>query len=66
MLLRAGEGDVTCTVAAIISMLGHMPPKGTVIIIPRAAVNQYTTKEQLAAKACAWRYGIKWKIEEDR
>lgn len=57
---------MTCTVAAIISMLGHMPPPGTVITIPRAAVQQYTRAEQAKAKLCALRYGIKWKIEEEK
>lgn len=55
-----------CTVAAIISMLGSMPPKGTVITLPRSALSQYSTVEQTAAKLCARRYGIKWKIEDDK
>lgn len=55
-----------CTVAAIVALLGSMPPKGTVIIIPRSAVSQYTIAQQFKAKMCARRYGIQWRIDEDR
>lgn len=55
---------MTCTVAAIVAFLGAMPPKGTVITIPRSAVAQYSTVQQIKAKACALRYGIRWRIDE--
>ena len=55
-----------CTVAAIIAFLGFMPPKGTVISIPRSAVNQISVMGQLKAKLCARRHGIKWQIDESK
>lgn len=57
---------MVCTVAAIVSMLGSMPPKGTVISIPRSQVAQYSVAQQLKAKLCARRYGIQWRIDEDK
>lgn len=57
---------MTCTVAAIVSLLGYMPPKGTEIVIPRSAVAQYSTVQQIKARICARRYGIKYRIDEDR
>lgn len=54
-----------CTVAAIVSVLGSMPPPGTVITVPRSQVQQMTVAQQLKAKLCAARYGIKWRINED-
>ncbi len=47
-------------------MLGAMPPKGTVIAVPRSAVSQYSYTDQVKAKLCARRYGIRWKIEDDK
>jgi hypothetical protein len=55
-----------CTVAAIVSMLGSMPPRGTVITVPRSAVAQYSVAQQITARICAKRYGIQWRIDEDR
>lgn len=49
---------MTCTVAAIIALLGYMPPKGTVITVPKAEAQQYSPMQQRAAKRCAARYGI--------
>lgn len=57
---------MTCTVAAIVALLGFMPPKGTVITVPKSALAQYSAAKIAAAKFCAARHGIKWKIEEDR
>lgn len=57
---------MTCTVAAIVALLGYMPPEGTVITIPRSALSQYSAIQQSRAKVCAWRHGIRWKIDEDR
>lgn len=51
-----------CTVAAIISLLGYMPPPGTVISIPASQVAHYSAVKVAAAKVCARRYGIKWRI----
>ncbi len=56
----------TCTVAAIVAVLGQMPPKGTEIVVPRSAVAQYTITQQIKAKLCARRYGIQWRIDETR
>lgn len=49
---------MTCTVAAIIAVLGYMPPKGTVIVIPKEATQQYTVAQQYRARRCAARHGI--------
>ena len=57
---------MTCTVAAIISFLGYMPPKGTEIVIPRSQVNTLSQSEQASAKRCANRHGIVWRIDEGR
>lgn len=56
----------TCTVAAIISLLGSMPPKGTVITVPRSSIAQYSIADQVKAKLCARRYGIRWRIDETK
>ena len=57
---------MTCTAAAIIAFLGYMPPKGTEIIIPRSAVLHYTIPQQVKARICAARHGIRWRIDESR
>lgn len=57
---------MTCTVAAVIALLGYMPPKGTVIIIPRSQVKQYSVLDQVKAKLCARRHGIAWRIDETK
>lgn len=57
---------MTCTVAAIVALLGAMPPKGTVITVPRSQVNQYTKVQQLKAAMCARKHGISWQIDETR
>jgi hypothetical protein len=49
---------MTCTVAAIIAVLGYMPPPGTVITVPKAATAHYSSWQQAKAKRCARRYGI--------
>ncbi len=53
-----------CTIAAIISVLGYMPPKGTVITVPRSAVSQWSVAHQVKAKLCARKYGIQYRIDE--
>lgn len=57
---------MSCTAAAIIALLGYMPPKGTVITVPRSAISSYTRMDITKAKVCALRHGIRWKIEEDK
>ncbi len=56
---------MTCTIAAIIAVLGRMPPPGTVITVPRSAVAQYSRLDQVKAKLCAKKYGIQYRIDED-
>jgi hypothetical protein len=53
-----------CTVAAIVAFLGYMPPRGTVINVPRSAASQYTPRQIDRAKACANKHGILWRIED--
>ncbi len=55
-----------CTIAAIISVLGYMPPKGTVITVPRSAVSQLTYADQMKARLCARKYGIQYRIDEGK
>jgi hypothetical protein len=57
---------MTCTAAAILALLGYMPPEGTVITIPRSMVAKYTTLQLTKARICARRHGIKWQIAEDK
>lgn len=53
---------MTCTVAAIIAVLGYMPPKGTIITVPKEAAGQYTIVQQYKARRCAARYGIELRV----
>lgn len=53
---------MTCTIAAIIAVLGYMPPKGTVITIPKESAQQYTPYQQYRAKRCAARHGIELRV----
>ncbi len=55
---------MNCTVAAIIALLGYMPPKGTVITVPKSMVSQYTVTQQVKARLCAARYGIRLRVDE--
>jgi len=55
-----------CTIAAIVSLLGAMPPKGTVITVPRSMLQQYSTADQIKARLCARRYGIQYRIDETK
>lgn len=55
-----------CTVAAVVYFLGYMPPRGTVISVPRSQVSQYTPKQIAKAQSCASRHGIAWRIDESR
>lgn len=57
---------MTCTAAAIAAFLGWMPPPGTVIAVPRSQVEQLSVMQQVKAKLCARRYGIRWVIQEDK
>lgn len=55
-----------CTVATVVYFLGHMPPRGTVISVPRSQVEQYTPRQIARAKGCAGKFGISWRIDETR
>ena len=55
-----------CAAATIVSLLGQMPPPGTVIVIPRSEVAKYSTVKRLAAERCARKYQIRWTIDETR
>jgi len=57
---------MNCTVAAVIAFLGFMPPKGTEIVVPRSALRDFSIVKQTAAKVCARRHGIKWRIDESK
>ncbi len=54
---------MVCTVAAIIALLGYMPPKGTVITVPRSKIVELTTVQKAKAEACANKYGIVWRVD---
>lgn len=64
--IKVGLSKLTCTAAAIIAFLGWMPPKGTVITVPRSALKEISRLDQAKAKLCAMRHGIRWKIEDDK
>lgn len=51
-----------CTVAAIVAVLGYMPPKGTVLTIPKETAAQYSIVQQAKAQRCANKYGIELRI----
>lgn len=53
-----------CTTATIVYLLGSMPPKGTVVSVPRSALAHYTSRQIERAKACAGKYGIRWRIAD--
>jgi hypothetical protein len=55
---------MVCTVATIIYFLGYMPPPGTLIIVPKSQASQLTAKQIRAARNCAARFEIKWRIED--
>lgn len=50
-----------CTVAFIVHLLGYMPEPGTVIIVPKQYVAQYSPSYKARAIKCANRYGIELK-----
>jgi hypothetical protein len=60
---RAKGLALMCTVAAVIAFLGYMPPRGTVITVPKSAITQYTPRQIARAQACASKHGILWRIE---
>lgn len=53
-----------CSLPAIAALLGFTPQPGTVVNVPAAYVERLTYSERSHAKACARRYGIRWKIVE--
>jgi hypothetical protein len=55
-----------CTVAAIVSILGYMPPPGTEIVVPRSQYVAANSAFRHRAERCATKYKIKWRIDESR
>jgi hypothetical protein len=55
-----------CTVAAIIQLLGYMPPEGTVITVPESQAAKYTKAERAKAVACLASYKVRLDIARDR
>ena len=55
---------MVCTVAAIVAFLGYMPPKGTVIIVPRSRIVELSPSQKAKAERCASKYGIAWRVDE--
>ncbi len=53
-----------CTVAAIVSFLGYMPPRGTVITVPRLRLIELSPAHKAKAERCANKYGIVWTVDE--
>jgi hypothetical protein len=43
---------------AIIAAFGSMPPRGTVVIVPKEIIAPYDTAKQERARVCALRWGI--------
>jgi hypothetical protein len=44
--------------AAIIAAFGSMPPRGTVVTVPKETAAPYSAAKQERARACALRWGI--------
>jgi hypothetical protein len=55
-----------CTVAAVVAFLGYMPPRGTVITVPRSRLVELSPSQRAKAERCAEKYQIEWKIDENR
>jgi hypothetical protein len=55
---------MVCTVAAIVALLGYMPPPGTVLTIPKEMAAQYSVTHQAKAQRCARKYGIELRVSE--
>jgi hypothetical protein len=55
---------MVCTVAAIVAFLGYMPPKGTVITVPRSKIVELSPSQKAKAERCANKYGIAWRVDE--
>lgn len=52
-----------CTAAAIVHFLGYLPAPGAVVAIPASQLAHYSRVELAAAKLCARRYRINWRID---
>lgn len=52
-----------CTVAFIVSILGYMPPPGTVITVPKSVEQSYPAAIRWQALRCARKYRIIIKSE---
>ncbi len=57
---------MVCTVAAIVYLLGYMPPRGTTITVPRSKIVELSPTQKTKAERCANKYGIAWQIDETR
>jgi hypothetical protein len=55
-----------CSVAAIIVLLGYMPPKGTIITVPASQIQQMTARQRSTAINCAKKHGILWEIDQGK
>lgn len=55
---------MVCTVALIIAWLGYMPPRGTVITVPRSKLVELSPANKAKAERCAAKYGISWRVDE--
>lgn len=53
---------MTCSMAAIVALLGFQPQPGSVVNVPSSYVERLSHSERSHAKACARRYGIRWRI----
>jgi hypothetical protein len=54
-----------CTVALIVSILGYMPPPGTVIVVPKSVEQSYPPAMRWQAMRCARKYKITIKAETE-
>ena len=53
-----------CTVAAVVYFLGYMPPRGTVITVPRSRIVELKPAQKARAERCAAKYGLSWVVDE--
>jgi hypothetical protein len=53
---------MVCSVAFIVSLLGYMPPPGTVLTVPKEYASKYNEVMQVKAQRCAARYKIELRV----
>jgi hypothetical protein len=56
----------SCTVEAIVALLGSMPAPGTVVDVPASYVERLSYADRSHIKSCARRHKIRWRIVEGR